>query len=460
MPPTMRLRNPARFEGAQSRRMRVQGGIPEAPMAPAAPVAATPVSPYAAVAESGATNMAQYNASVMRRTAGGQTDPGPSPLAGVAAQQHPAGGPGSVVNPFNPEGAPITREQYDNMVGQFAMTHRAAPAARGKSYSERYVGAAAGADGFEPQPMRGLLRRNVKAADDIINQYPQSVEPEVLANYKEVGNDIRRQYTEFRTKNTGTMSLDDLMELGDDLSAQYPSHQGFIRNLLQEQIARDPELNAEFQQFKLTGDVAGQGNELFRTQFDPAMQKQIMAQVGLATAPGGGFIMPQLAETLGLQEDELRGDGYKVMTAAGESVPATAETIADLANRLYGIGGAQPTQPAAAAAPDVTVEPGGITDPTVGPGGIVGQPGISGMLTTPDGRTVVQLEGGGQLDQEQAAAGIEALRARGNPQDLELANSLEGAFNQPERPMREGEVRVERDVGPVSTAAQINELGG
>ncbi|MHC4370929.1 MAG: hypothetical protein ACYSW8_25240, partial [Planctomycetota bacterium] len=369
MPPTMRLRNPARFEGAQSRRMRVQGGIPEAPMAPAAPVAATPVSPYAAVAESGATNMAQYNASVMRRTAGGQTDPGPSPLAGVAAQQHPAGGPGSVVNPFNPEGAPITREQYDNMVGQFAMTHRAAPAARGKSYSERYVGAAAGADGFEPQPMRGLLRRNVKAADDIINQYPQSVEPEVLANYKEVGNDIRRQYTEFRTKNTGTMSLDDL--------------------LLQEQIARDPELNAEFQQFKLTGDVAGQGNELFRTQFDEAMQQQIMAQVGLATAPGGGFIMPQLAETLGLQEDTLRGSGYMVQTAAGEQVPATAETIADIANRLYGIGGAQPAQPAqpaAAPAPDVTVEPGGITDPTVGPGGIVGQPGISGMLTTPDGR--------------------------------------------------------------------------
>jgi hypothetical protein len=188
------------------------------------------------------------------------------------------------------------------------------------------------------------------------------------------------------------------------------------------------------------------------------MQKQIMAQIELATAPGG-FIMPQLAETLGLEEDDLRG-GYTVRTAGGEPVAATPETIADIANRLYGIGGAQPAQPAAAAAPPVTVEPGAVTDTTVGPGGIVGQPGISGMLRTPDGRTVVQLEGGGQLDQEQAAAGIEALRARGNPADLALANTLEGAFTERQRPMREGEVRVERAPTTVSTAAQINELGG
>jgi hypothetical protein len=394
---------------------------------------------------------------VRRRTSGEGGSAGQNPLEGATSIQHPAGGRGSVLNPFKPEGAPISQTQFDNLVGQFANIYRQTPAQRGKSFSESFVAHQAGGDPMVAQPMAALIRETAKGADRIANENPATLDPAVLANLKTADRKLREDFTGWLTRNRGSLSLDELLDFGDDLAAAHPEREDFIRNMLETHVrtSGDNNLRMELQEFKRTGDTAGMGNAVFRNQYDQNQQDQLKSMLDIATKEGG-TIHPLLAEELGLQDSKLGAPGYVMISSTGEEVPATAALIQQAAMDRWGLGAPAPTgtpdyDPLASAPTgqitdaegNVIAEAGQQPD-TVGAAGIVTAEGIAAVTKDSQGNAIVQLQNGGKITAEDADPVIEALERRGDPADLALAEGIREGLGLPPK---------------VKTAAEINAMG-
>ena len=410
-------------------RVREQPAPAVAAAAPLAAPVAAPAPPDQHAATRAYADVGQYSAAMQSRSAYGNVDIGPSPLAGLVPQQHPRSGPGGLINPFgtSPEegGDPITQENWDTLVGQLGMTHRATPAARGKAFNQQYLASKVGngAGGAALIPMSTLLHTDTKAADAIAIEHPESVDPAYLANMKANMPEIRRQVADWRTRNKGKMTLHSVHEFGDDLQQQFRNNSTSIQNILEDMISKDPPLAAENQRFETTGETVSMGNALWREQFDSVEQQRYQAMIEETKA---GSISPELAKELGYKEE---ADGQFTYRTDGILNYATAQHVVERARQRWNIGGEAEPLPVQT----------GIAGMGRGSQGAIVMLRNGGEIVGRDAEEMIELQKrlGGEITEKNATDISRVLRGRGNPHDIQLAESLEKSFDILPEPIRD-----------------------
>ena len=390
-------------------------------------------------------NFEQFSANVRTRTGGGLLDAGADPFSGIQAEQHPTAGLGFVVDPFNRAGAPITTQRFAELQQQSAFLHKPAPALQGKQFAERFLSGRTGAEGQPEVPIMDIITGKSQGADIVAIRNPDQLPERVNTLWKAKRQSIRRDFSEIMRRNTGDFSLAELNDIGEQLASQNSNHRQFIGNMLQKFIKSDPNLKAEFDQLRLTGQTPGLGNAEFQ-QLEPDQQSRFQSAIegamdtarrefarepgATGAVQGAAAISPELMTELGFVQDDRVGGAFAIQTFGGEVRAASAADVVRAAQERFGLGG------------EVAQPPAPVGGPTVGEEGIVGQAGIIGVSQGPRG-TVVALQGGAQLGSDEAEEQITILRQRGLPQDIELAENLERAFGitVPRQTPAEGEVK-------------------
>ena len=210
--------------------------------------------------------------------------------------------------------------------------------------------------------------------------------------------------------------------------------------MLQKFIKSDPNLKAEFDQLRLTGQTPGLGSAEFqqlppdqRARFESAIEGAMdTARREFARGPdaegpvqGAAAISPELMTYLGFERAGKSAADPFVMTVFG-GVPrlVTAADVVRSAQSRLGIGGAVQE-----ALPEETPLGGR----RLGEEGIVGRLGISGLAEGPRGKLMF-LSSGKTIDERFAREYVRFLRERGNSVDLQIAKNIEEAFGTTPQP--------------------------
>ena len=440
MPPLRPRKTPT---GVPNERLVRRPRLAPTPIAPPPVQQETPVDPF-----QNFQNFEQFAANVRTRTAGGVHDAGPDPFSGFQPEQHPAGGLGSIVNPFNRTGAPITRGQLAEFQRRSGFLHKPGQALQGKQFAERVLSGRTGAEGQPEVPIMDIITGKSHGADIVVIRNPEQLPERVLTLWKAKRQSIRRDFAEIMRRNTGDFSLAELNDIGEQLASQNGNHREFIGNMLQKFIKDKPNLKAEFDQLRLTGTTASTGNETFqqlepaqRARFSNAFEAAFAEVQRVAALPEDqrdaaartGRVDPEFLEELGFRQDG-KGGPFTTVTFGGETRPITARDIVEVGNERFELGGLPPPP----AAPIRVPEPPSISGRPLGPVKVgpsapltqtlTEQPGIEGVISGPGG-TIVRLQGGAEIDQEDAPEQIQALRRSGTAPHLALADNLEEAFD-------------------------------
>lgn len=416
-----------------------------------APVAVAPAPPPGTIAGlEGFQNFRQFSASIDRRTAGGQVEATADPFAGVQATLIP-GRRGFVRDPFNPEtGAHISQADFDRIQAQSAILHRPSDASLGKQFSDRFLGGRAGAEGQDIVPMDDILTGRAKGADQVALNQPHTVDNRVLTVFNKEKSKVRREFSEAMTRNQGDFDFDDLRREAENLGRNHPNHRQFIGNMLQAFIKKDPNLKAEFDQFKQTGSTASTGNATFQqlpreqqARFSDAIEAALDEEQRILALPeetragaiAGGSVPPEFLEALGFVKTET--EGFQKITFGGELARLTPRDIIDAAQRRFGLGGAAP-EPIPEAPLPTTLTQGAAPVPPR----ITEIPGIEGVRSGALGH-IVTLTGGTEITTESAPEFIADLEENGQPPQLAFAAALRNEFG----------INVAQSTAPVPLAA-------
>jgi len=397
---------------------------------------------------------ANYNTAIQQQTGMGKTAPPANPLLGHQPTVVAGGasyGQDLVRDPFNPNGPPISRDQYTTLQGQMAITHTPGSQAMGQKYGEKLVAGMAGGTGFEPIPLKTMLTGNAPAHDDVFYEDPSSVAPEAKLKYKEDGQKIRERFSNMMTRNRGDLTMKQLEKMGDTLIGQFPSHPRFIANMVEEftKTSNNTTLRQELQDQRLGVPDSMQGNEFFQA-LPPA--DQMMISQGLRMAQSEGFMLPGMMQAMQFEENAKEALGPRFIIREGESNRGvTTEDITRRAEAMYGLsGGGLPGQEAQPAAPEPFQ--GMITNQAGQQLGAVSTPNIPGvqeMRQTIQGTEMV-FKNGEVLKKSDAQDFINEMMKSGEPSLQEMAGQIMDAFG-----LREG---PEDPIGTVERMARLNKI--
>lgn len=370
------------------------------PLTPEARPAAPEVNPFAWAQPY--TNIDEYATGIQSQSAGGMVPP--NPMAAMTTPiSHPHGGRFGYVNPFNPQGAPIEKEEWNRLAAQMKIIHAPTAAQEVKAFEQNFLMQATGAGGRAPMPMEAFMANQLSASDDVIRNNPEMVRPEIAARYKEGSRQIRQRFADTMTRNQGRMTLNNIMDVGNNLSRDFPNHPGFIRDMIQSYINNRAGLRREYDQWmmeRIMPEGEQGGSKLYRS-LPENRQVDIQRWLNLADR---GMLVPELAKHLGLS-DEGGGLFTRIDPETGEYVSVTAEDAAKLAREVYGLE----------ARPKEGEEP-------------TPEPRIIGRVHSTEGKRLVLLEGGGVREEtrlEWVETLIDRLRQRNKPGDREKIAQLE-----------------------------------
>ena len=360
--------------------------VPQA-VAPAAPVA--PVDPYAWT--QGKRNPNEYADMVRRESASsGVTRPMPD--------MQPIKIPGSnmIRSPF---GGALTQRGWEDLQNQMNLIHRPDARQQAQALEQGMMQQAAGGESSAPVPIRQIMNQTTPLIDDVMRMDPDSVDPTYRARWEKDSKGIRNKFADTMRRVGGINTLDKLMDVGDNLSKQYPHHPGFINEMLESFISRQPSMKREYDMMKMGEMAEDQGGEAL--QLLPELdQAKIRAQIKQADS---GLINKKMAEDLGfLADKDGPGEYWKTDQQTGKRVRATGRDIADAARSMYGLEVDQESEEEQEAT-------------------------ISGRMTTPDGQRLVVLSDGETRPETQSERfewAIERLTQRNKPGDREKIEQL------------------------------------
>ena len=348
---------------------------------------------YAAFKQYG-NSYEEHHSAIKRMTAQGQFAPPPNPLAEFEPEVLPTTGPNGkrfFVNPWNPDGQPLSQEQWQTLQGKMEITHSTSPQAQANAYKERKVAGAAGGIGHEPMTVTQVMTTNAVAYDDHILNNPESVDPDILRIYREDSKKIRILFTDMMKNAQGSPTWTSLKKMGNQLMSQFEDHPRYIGNLLEDQADLNVTVMKELQQLRMTGRPDLNGNELFKGL---PIEDQSLYKQGLEIVKAKGDFMPELMEALGFQEN-AESFGPRWITGNGDRRPVGAEDVLKAAEARWGIGAPAPEMPAEPEAipeePRLVEGETGVRDPdldTVGIKGVMSGSDGKKMFTLRDGKRV------------------------------------------------------------------------
>jgi len=379
---------------------------------------AAPVDPYAFA--SGKRNVNEY-ADMIRRDAANSGVVQPMP----DMQPVKIEGSTAIRNPF---GGSLTQRGWEDLQNQMQLIHRPDARQQAKALEDGMMTQAVGGASRAPMPMKQIMNQTTPLVDDPMRMSPESVNPEYRARWEKDSKGIRGKFSDTMTRVGGINTLDKLLDVGDNLSKQYPNHPGFIRDMMESFISRQPSLKREYDTMKMEEMTQDQGNEVFQT-LPP--QEQAMVRMRIQSTTGeNGIIPPDMVKELGLtpgDKAEMSGGlpgQYGLTSAAGKFIPMDAQTIGKRYAEQYGLGYDEAKQEIDAPTGDtgmMTTESGKVAFAGAA------QPNITGTMKQ-GGKTIATTRDGKTITEDDAPTMIDVLRSRGKPGDIALAKELEGTF--------------------------------
>jgi len=411
--------------------MVAPGALPEQPQAPVATRPNAWAENY--------RDIHDYSADITRSSAKSGIIP---PMPDMTPVKLP--GSNMFENPFSTDRVrqkPLTRREWSDMQAQIQLLHKPTARQEAQALEQSMMGQATGMGRRAPVPMRNLMFSKEQAA-----------------RWDEGKKEIQNRFQNMLTRNTGSMDLDDLIDIGDNLSRAYPNHPRFIANMLQSFINRQQPLKREYDQKRMDYLREDRGSDLFR-RMPEDKQNEIKKGIMLAEQ---GQISPSFAKDLGLIE--IDGRPYMTNPNGGKPIEATSQAVAALARKLYQLeptdkeieaqteadliqqmktaGQAGDTEAGKAAA-TLLKQVRATQEATQGQGqgrGVIVLP--NGNVLTPSGepsqfiqrlvkagdKSQIVFRTGKTMTKDEAVDRILALRTRGQPNDLKLADEIEMTF--------------------------------
>lgn len=406
----------------------------------AQPTVAPTVAPPAAVDPYAWANrysgVDQYAADVKAQAVAGLAPVNPMPAKGVEA---PQSGGTAFIDPFNPDRY-MSRKEYGDLESQMRLLHAPTTGQKARQFTQNMLANEIGAPGQAPTSIRTLLGSRTETMDDVIREADHGLSSDVVNRYHASSDAIKRRFSTAMTRYSGKMTFEDILDIGDNISRDYPTHPGFIRDLVESQVSRNPRLAREHEEWLGARTTQDRGNELYQGK-TPVEQIQIQKFAQMATSKQA-IIHPQMAQELGLVEGsgELEvGEGKKgqwgTRNVAGQFKAVAPEVIAKAYLDMYDISAEQPTAPTAPQAPRIigTMEVKNAQGESV-PGAITYD---NGLIVTNEGADigtgreskVGTLSAKGTEDGTRDVHELIAeLRAKGKDEHMQAAASLERDF--------------------------------